>query len=89
MTRAEPQGTMDPAELGRLRWRCRRGMRELDVLLVRYLEREWPRAGEAERAAFNALLERQDPELNALLFGRLAPEDEATANVLECLRRPD
>lgn len=25
--------------LGRLRWRCRRGMKELDVLLVRWLER--------------------------------------------------
>jgi len=88
MTPAAPEGTMDPAELGRLRWRCRRGMRELDVLLTRYVEREWPRASEAERAAFHALLERQDPELNALLFGRLAPEDEATASVLERLRRP-
>jgi len=80
---------MDPAELGRLRWRCRRGMRELDVLLTRYLERDWPGANATARAAFRSLLERQDPEINALLLGRMAPEDEAVADVLECLRRAD
>jgi antitoxin CptB len=79
---------MDPAEPGRLRWRCRRGMRELDFLLLRYLERDWPAAGPSERAAFRALLERQDPEINALLLGRLEPEEEALARVLECLRQP-
>ena len=82
------RGTMDAAELGRMRWRCRRGMRELDVLLVRYLERDWLTAEAAECAAFRALLERQDPEINALLCGRMAPDDEALARVLECLRRP-
>jgi antitoxin CptB len=80
--------SMDLAELGKLRWHCRRGMRELDVVLTRYLERDWPAAGGAERAAFRALLEWQDPEVNALLLGRLEPEDEALARVLECLRRP-
>ncbi|NGP52823.1 hypothetical protein G6N75_04835 [Thioalkalivibrio sp. XN8] len=80
---------MTPGELGRLRWRCRRGMRELDVLLMRYMERDWPQAGAAERAAFAALLEWQDPEIHALLTDRLAPDSEALASVLECLRRAD
>jgi antitoxin CptB len=88
MNHTPQRGTMDPAELGRLRWRCRRGMRELDVLLVRYLERDWPTAAAADCVAFRALLERQDPEINALLLGRMAPDDEALARVLECLRRP-
>jgi len=88
MHRDERDGMMDPSEPGRLRWRCRRGMRELDVVLVRYLERDWPTAMPADRAAFSALLERQDPEVNALVFGRMDPQDEALARVLECLRRP-
>lgn len=88
MNPGEPAGTMGQAELGRLRWRCRRGMRELDVLLLRYLARDWPAAGAAERIAFTALLERQDPEINALLHGRMEPQGEALASVLECLRRP-
>lgn len=62
-------GPPDP-ELNRLRWRCRRGMRELDVLLERYLRDRWPTAPAEHRAAFRALLELPDPELAALLLGR-------------------
>lgn len=47
----------------RVRWLCRRGMKELDVMLGRYLERRWPEADEAEREAFAELLELQDPVL--------------------------
>ena len=47
---------MSEHELKRLRWRCRRGMKELDHLLLRWLEREWPAAGDERRAAFGALL---------------------------------
>jgi succinate dehydrogenase flavin-adding protein (antitoxin of CptAB toxin-antitoxin module) len=44
-------------------------MRELDVLLARYLDACWPLAAEPERAAFLALLEYPDPDLAALLLG--------------------
>jgi antitoxin CptB len=87
MTSISGGSIIDPADAGRLRWRCRRGMRELDVVLVRYLERDWPVAGDEERAAFRALLERQDPDVNALLLGRMEPDSEALARVMECLRR--
>jgi antitoxin CptB len=57
-------------ELSRLRWRCRRGMRELDELLLRYVERRLPLAAAGERAAFACLLELPDPELLGYLAGR-------------------
>ena len=41
-------------ELSRLRWRCRRGMRELDELLLRYVERRCPKLSRGERDAFAA-----------------------------------
>ena len=53
----------DELELKRLRWRCRRGMRELDQLLVRYLDREWRLAPEHERGLFLRLLETEDDKL--------------------------
>jgi antitoxin CptB len=65
----------DSAELNRLRWRCRRGMKELDVLLERYLRHEWTRAPASERAAFLRLLELPDPELAAYCLGRALPGD--------------
>lgn len=72
---------------GRLRWRCRRGMRELDVLLARYLETRYPQAPEHERDAFRRLLDLPDPELQGLLLGRAGTADEGLAGVLEQIRR--
>lgn len=73
----------------RLRWRCRRGRRELDLLLERYLNDRYEQSGAAERVGFEALLERSDPELEDLLTGRLAPESPEQARVIERIRRHD
>ncbi len=55
----------------RLRWQCRRGMRELDELLLRYLECHYPASSSGDKAAFQALLELPDPELlGYLLYGQ-------------------
>jgi len=74
-------------ETARLRWRCRRGMRELDVMLTRYLDRVWPTASSAERAAFEQLIEMQDPELFGYLVGRTVPAEESQLAVINCIRR--
>ena len=63
---------MDPKAL---KWRCRRGMRELDVVLERHLESRYPTASAAEQAAFCRLLELEDPELYTYLTGRSEPQD--------------
>ena len=77
-------------EFSRLRWRCRRGMRELDELLVRYLEHDYAAASARERAAFERLLELQDPELLGYLVGRQTPPEEDLQRVVARLRRdPD
>lgn len=78
---------MTDREVARLRWRCRRGMRELDVMLTRYLDRVWPGASPAERAAFTQLIELQDPELFGYLVGRTTPAEETQLAVINCIRR--
>jgi len=50
-------------ELRKLRWRARRGMRELDQLFTRYLDHEWAQASEADRATFRRLLACEDDRL--------------------------
>ena len=62
-------------------------MRELDEVLARYLEREYPQASPAHRAAFERLLDMQDPEIFGYLVGRLAPEDPDLNHVVASLRR--
>jgi antitoxin CptB len=73
-------------EVSRLRWRCRRGMKELDLLLLRYLEQEYPAAPPADRAAFARILELQDPELFGYLVGRESPTDAGLRHVLARIR---
>ncbi|HEY6940847.1 succinate dehydrogenase assembly factor 2 [Dokdonella sp.] len=63
----------DDARLGRLRWRARRGTRELDRLLGAWLDRRYPGADEARRADFDALLGEADPDLWDWLTGHLEP----------------
>jgi len=74
------------AELSRLRWLCRRGMKELDVVLGGYLEQHYAAAPAAEQAQFRALLEMPDPDLYNLLIGRDAALDPARARLLQQLR---
>jgi antitoxin CptB len=65
---AAPQ--FEGPELGRLRWRCRRGMKELDLLLSRYVDQEYASASAAHQEAFRQLLDAQDPLIHAYCLGR-------------------
>ena len=70
-------------ELARLRWQCRRGMRELDQLLCRYLEQRYPDADDAEKAAFAEFLSLPDPELVGYLLQKQIPESPQHARVVQ------
>jgi antitoxin CptB len=75
-------------QAGRLRWRCRRGMKELDVLLTRYLEQCFDSAPEPERRAFEALLEVQDPVLYAYCLGQAPVPGHLAALIERITTRP-
>ena len=60
----------------RLKWRCRRGVAELDVLLLHYLENGYSQANADEQARFVELLAWEDDELLGVLIGGKAPETQ-------------
>lgn len=70
----------------KLQWRCRRGMKELDMLLLGYLQHAFDTASEEERRAFAELLELQDPQLMAYVVGRETPTDQTLATLISKLR---
>ncbi len=70
----------------RLRWQCRRGMRELDLLLLDFLERGYGRLDAAQRARFEALLEIPDPILFEWLLGPSVPSDGDVLELVEQIR---
>ena len=63
------------SEARRLLWRCRRGMKELDFLLLRYLRERHALAASDERAAFVEFLELPDPDIARYLLTSDAPTD--------------
>ncbi|GGK07957.1 FAD assembly factor SdhE [Luteimonas terricola] len=76
----------DEAEFRRLRWRCRRGMRELDQLLERWLEREWRGSPTAERDAFLRLLDSEDDRLWKWFLGHDTSDDAGLQALVERIR---
>jgi antitoxin CptB len=75
----------DP-EIARLYWQCRRGMRELDLLLQGWFDSSAATMTAAERAAFVRLLEYPDALLFEYLMGRSKPSDRELVDVVRRIR---
>lgn len=77
---------MNDTELKRLRWHCRRGTLENDLVLERFLDRYGAGLSEARLKAFRRLLDYADNELWDLVSRRREPGDPDLADVVELLR---
>ena len=76
---------IDSVRLSRLRWRCRRGMLENDLVLTRFLDARGAAIGEDEVAMLDVLLDLPDHELWDLIAGRAEPPT-AVAPLVAALR---
>ena len=65
-----------------LRWQCRRGMRELDLLLQAYFDRDYLQADEKECLLFSQLLQESDALLYDCLLLQKKPENLAYQSLL-------
>ncbi len=77
---------MPSHELARLRWRCRRGMRELDAVLEAFLNDQYASLSAEDKSTFEAILELPDPELYAYLAGRGRPPSDDFARIIAGIR---
>ena len=75
------------SQTSRLRWLCRRGMKELDLLLINYLDNIYPSADASDQQAFESLLDMADPDLYTLVTGKTHSDDPQIVRVVEVLRR--
>ncbi len=60
------------AELDRIRWQCRRGLLELDLLLNRFLDQELGGLSPGQLQVFKAMLNEADTRLLAWVMGQEA-----------------
>ena len=70
------------AEIDRVRWQCRRGLLELDVVLNRFLERHFETLSAQQRAAFDRLLDYPDNDLWDFVTEKQPPPDAETARII-------
>ncbi len=80
----------EPEELRRLRWRCRRGLLELDVMLQAFVDRAYISLVPSERAVFQRLLSEPDVVLLEYINGVQRIADKELRRIVRKIRQyPD
>jgi len=72
--------------INKLRWRCRRGTLELDLILLRYLENRYLTANSREQQTFLQLLDLEDSDLLRYLMGEQFPAAGNLAELVALMR---
>jgi antitoxin CptB len=80
------QAHTGPQRLGRLKWLCRRGMKELDVLLEAFIARENRALADGAWPQFEPFLATEDDQLWDWVIGRGQPEREDWRALLAALK---
>jgi len=75
-------------ELSKLRWHCRRGVKELDVVLSNYLNNHYLNSSSKSQSAFKELLQLEDPYLMSLMMDFDHIDDKYQNQVLEKMKNP-
>ena len=79
------QSPRDAAQRKRLYWHPRRGMWELDLLLVPFLEQCYDDLGEDDQAAFRELIDEEDQDLFVWLMRREWPEEPRRRRIVQLI----
>ncbi|MEA2080804.1 MAG: succinate dehydrogenase assembly factor 2 [Pseudomonadota bacterium] len=74
------------SELARMRWKSRRGMLELDLLLRDFLDSGYPDLDEAGQQLFDRLLDYPDAVLLEWFMGRIRSTDTDVAQLVDKIR---
>ena len=77
---------MDAGQLNKMRWRCRRGMRELDAMLTAYLARLQQSLPAWQEQAFSRLLDSEDDQLLDWLSGKKQCPDPELCAIIDDIR---
>lgn len=70
----------------RIRWRCRRGMLELDIVLLRFMDNHYAQLDARQRELFEVLLTHADHDLWNMISGKLEAPDQAFQPILKLLQ---
>lgn len=77
---------IDPNEIKRIRWRSRRGLLELDIVLERFLAQRFNELDQADLATYRRLLEMEDTDFLDVVNGKSDLDDPELMAIVEMLR---
>lgn len=69
--------------LGYFRWRCRRGMKELDFVLNGFLDQCWDELSQQDKKQLDTILAEQDMQLWYWFSGQEQPQEPATQSLVK------
>ncbi|KTC65098.1 YgfY (plasmid) [Legionella adelaidensis] len=75
-----------PEQKAKIKWNCRRGMLELDLILNRFLNDGFALLSDEQVINFETLLTYSDPQLYFWLMGQEEPDDEVIAEIVNTVR---
>lgn len=78
-----------PSRIAKVKWQCRRGMLELDLILAPFVNQNLVHLTEEQFEAFELLLTNSDPVLYAWLMGTEKPADREQSLIVEFIQRHD
>lgn len=67
-------------------WRCRRGIREMDLLLQRFVETRYDTLSDEQKSAFSELLEQADLDIMDWIMKRSIPPTNSLKTVIQLIR---
>jgi antitoxin CptB len=78
--------TSDNLSAGALRWRCRRGMLELDLMLQAFVDKEFAQLSQQEKAVFDRLLDYPDQVMLELFMQQQISSDMEVGQLVKKIR---
>lgn len=84
--KAEIIMTIDPSKKAKIKWQCRRGMLELDLILNAFIDTSFDNLSEEALNAFEMVLASSDPVLYHWLMGNGDPENKELIPIVDLIR---
>jgi len=75
------------AERSRLAWRCRRGIREMDIVLQTFLNQSYDTLSDADKNSFAQLLDEADLDILNWIMGKDEPKNDGIKNIITLIRQ--
>lgn len=85
MSQTDTQANKTAMNKPRVKWACRRGMLELDVLFIPFVDEAWDQLSDDNKIIFERLLTCQDPELFAWFMGHEECEDKELNQMVQLI----